>query len=110
MARTNVTQQATTEALDMLRTHFPAGSTIYTILRNVSRSGMSRVISVVAMTPDGPRFLSYQAAQVLGMSCTNKGEAGVKVGGCGMDMGFHLAYNLSHLLHGDGYACSHRWL
>lgn len=98
------------DTLDILRQHFPAGSTIYTICRNVSRSGMSRVISVVALTPDGPRFLNYPAAAVLGWPVTDRGESGVKVTGCGMDMGFHLAYSLSHALHGDGYACSHRWL
>lgn len=108
MPRTTTTEK--TDALNTLREYFPKGSTIYTILRSVSRSGMSRVISVVAITPDGPRFLSYHTAQVLDMKCTTKGDAGVKVGGCGMDMGFHVAYNLSYVLHGDGYACNHRWL
>ena len=98
------------DALAVLREHLPAGSTIYTILRSVSRSGMLRVISVVALTPNGPRFLSYQTAAVLGIPCTDKGEAGVKVRGCGMDMGFHVAYEISKAMHGDGYACSHRWL
>lgn len=98
------------DTLDILRQHFPKGSTIYTVLRSVSRSGMSRVISVVALTPDGPRFLSYQTAAVLGIPCTDKGEAGVKVRGCGMDMGFHVAYELSKAIYTDGYACSHRWL
>jgi hypothetical protein len=98
------------DTLDILREHFPAGSTIYTICRHVSRSGMSRVISVIAITQDGPSYLSYQAAAALGWPCTDKGETGVKVGGCGMDMGFHLAYSLSHVLYGDGYALKHRWL
>lgn len=98
------------DTLDMLREHFPKGSTIYTILRSVSRSGMSRVISVVAITPDGPRFLSYAAAAVLGWPVTDKGESGIKVQGCGMDMGYHVAHTLSSILHGDGYACNHRWL
>jgi hypothetical protein len=78
--------QEKADAIATLREHFPAGSTIYTILRRVSRSGMMRVISVVAITPDGPRFLSYRAAQALGMTCTKTGEVGLKVGGCGMDM------------------------
>ena len=30
---------------------------------------------------------------------------GVKVGGAGMDMGFHLVYVLSRELYGSGYQC-----
>jgi len=100
----------TPDTLDTLRKYFPPGSTIYTICRSVSRSGMSRVISVVALTPDGPRFLSYHVGALLKWPVTERGESGVKVRGCGMDMGFHVAYTLSHALHGNGYACSHRWL
>ena len=100
----------TPDTLATLREHFPPGSTIYTICRSVSRSGMSRVISVVAITPDGPRFLSYHVGALLKWPVTDRGESGVKVQGCGMDMGLHVAYTLSHALHGNGYACSHRWL
>jgi hypothetical protein len=35
---------------------------------------------------------------------------GVKVDGCGMDMGFHLIYTMSQVVHGDGYAVSQRWV
>lgn len=36
------------EAIERLRGIFPVGSTVYTILRHVSRSGMQRSISVMA--------------------------------------------------------------
>jgi hypothetical protein len=29
----------------------------------------------------------------------------IVIGGCGMDMGFHLVYELSHVLYASGYAC-----
>ena len=34
----------------------------------------------------------------------------VGVGGCGMDMGFHLVYTLSRELFDDGYYVKHEWL
>ena len=34
----------------------------------------------------------------------------VFVGGCGMDMGFHLVYTLSSVLYDDGYAIKQEWL
>lgn len=97
-----------------LREAFPSGSTAYTILRHCSRSGMSRLISVVAIRPDGELWhLDRAAAAVLGWPCKGNGE-GVTVGGCGMDMGFHLVYSMSAAIHGrgdrGGYAVRQRWL
>lgn len=105
------------EQLDHLRQWYPKGSTVYTVLRHVSKSGMSRVIGLVAIDPDYAgttnepivRFPNYAAATVLGMKEDRQRE-GVKVQGGGMDMGFHLAYNLGQVLYGDGYALKHRWL
>ena len=81
------------------------GDTIYTVLRHVSRSGMSRSISVVVHTPEGPQDFSWAAARVLGASFDRRND-GVKVSGCGMDMGFHLVYSLSWAIFGpQGFAC-----
>lgn len=101
-----------------LRKWFPKGSTIYTILRSVSSSGMSRCISIICINPDeagtGTRWIShpnYAVSKVLGLSLVTKnGTASVRVNGCGMDMGFHLANSLGYALYGDGYALKHEWL
>lgn len=83
------------------------GDTIYTILRHRSSSGMSRVIDLKVIAKDTkesePRIMhiGYNAAIVLGLSYDTDRE-GVKVGGCGMDMGFHLVYSLGSLLFGRG--------
>lgn len=119
-------------ALAELRALCPPGTTVYTILRSVSRSGMTRVITPFILDPvDGKpisivRFvrpiLNYPTAEALG-------HVGLKVGGCGMDMGFHLVNALSYALHGHthpevaqhmalkpgdlerpGYTLNHRWL
>ena len=84
---------------------------LYTILRHVSASGMSRSISVhyFDLEYGDMRQLNYDCALLLGLSLDEKHE-GVKVQGCGMDMGFSLIYDLSSKLLEDGYAISQRWL
>ena len=53
-------------ALDILRKAAPRGSTIYTILRMTSRSGMKRVIALVVIGRDRKPFrLDYSASVVL---------------------------------------------
>ena len=87
------------------------GDTVYTILRHCSASGMSRRIDLYTFQDNKPVYLS-------GLYATMQGEEpprdGYKVGGCGMDMGFHLVYTLSSLLYGSadrgGYDLKHEWL
>ena len=105
-----ISKQDRDESIALLREQFPKGSTVWTILANVSRSGMMRHIRVLSLSPDGPRYWSYHAARALGWPLTTKGEDAVKVSGCGMDMGFHLADSLSRTLYGDGQSLNHRWL
>ena len=80
------------------------GDTVYTILRHVSRSGVSRVIDLLVMSEGSPRSISGYAAEV----CNNKLDRdrwGVKISGAGMDMGFALVYELSYNLFRDGFTC-----
>ena len=93
-----------------LREWFPKGSTVYTILRHVSRTGMQRVIGVVSIAPssrwaDGVvvRHPNYATSEVLRVRLDKKRE-GVVIGGCGMNMGFALVNNLSCALHHE-YDC-----
>lgn len=102
------------------------GDTVHTILRHVSSSGMSRRISVIANTRQGPCDISGHVAELLDMR-RNDRDGALVVGGCGMDMGFHVVYNLGLSLwpkgtaepHGTrngqpdndgGYALKQRWL
>lgn len=121
------------EALRYLRKILRPGDTVYTILRHVSSSGMSRRIDLYAIRKNQPVYLSGYAGRVLGIS-RHPSKEGLNVSGCGMDMGFHLVYELSYALfpkgfipakagqHGrngtpdteldkdGGYALQHRWL
>jgi hypothetical protein len=98
---TNATDQERTEAIEELRAMFPVGSTVSTILRHTSKSGMSRAISVV-----GPHLgdVSYLVAKA-GVAKLDSRHVGLKMGGCGMDMGFALVYGLSRTLYADGFKC-----
>ena len=94
---------------EVLLTYFPKGSTVWLVIRKVSRSGMYRNISVHAIQNNEIRWLSYHVANVLDWTYKDKTNS-VGVGGCGMDMGFHLVYTLSNVLYDDGYAIKQSWL
>ena len=126
MSKLTKSQQADRDdAIKDLRKLLRPGQTVYTIIRNVSRSGMCRHISL-AITRKGEIVgLDSLASRALGY---RRGKHdGLVVGGCGMDMGFHLVYNLGRKLWPDGtktphgrrngepdrdggYALKHRWL
>lgn len=145
------------DAIRELKRLIKPGQTIYTILKHVSRSGMSRVIDVVIpyryyedeypLKPENERVypaecdysaepkrvfkglkcrsISWLVGRACGYRCDDRG--GLKVGGCGMDMGFHVVYRLGSTMwpegtskpHGTrngepdtdgGYALKHEWI
>ena len=96
------------KAEEWLKEWFPKGSTAHTTVVHVARSGMSRHIKVFAISGERIQNISRFVADYLGLRYTNK-EA-VFVGGCGMDMGFHLIYTLSSRLYDDGYAIKQDWV
>jgi len=113
---------ATKEAISALKKRLKPGQTIYTILRKVSKSGMLRHISVCIATrnPKGQPFISditWHVARALQDYSDFPQDHGMKVSGCGMDMGFHIVYGLSRTLFtkiGDkadsGYILKQQWL
>lgn len=101
------------------------GDTVYTALKHVSRSGMMRHIQLKIIRDGDICDITYHAARVMGDSIAKDG--GIRVSGCGMDMGFALVYNLGRVLwphgtpepHGTrngepdndgGYALNQRWV
>jgi len=84
---------------------------LFVIARHVSSSGMSRRLSLHVFRNGSPLQLSYNASIALGYRYRyHDRDSAVVMGGCGMDMGFALVYELSHALYGDGYLLKHRWL
>ena len=73
---------------------------------------MLRVIDMVFVDREGrivrvPPYLTEEAGFVYKFDAK---RGGWKISGAGMDMGFELVYKLGYLVHGDGYAFTHRWL
>jgi hypothetical protein len=93
-------EQARKELLEELN----PGDTVYTVLRHVSNSGMLRTIDLYVFKNNEPRYLSYWVAQLLDRKLSDAHQ-GVKIEGCGMDMGFSLVHSLSYALFGNGYQC-----
>lgn len=87
-------------AVERLREWIKPGDTVQTILRHVSRSGMSRAISPVVNGQD----ISFWVARACDYTINQK-HGGLKVEGCGMDMGFDVVYQLSYQLFKDGFDC-----
>jgi hypothetical protein len=87
--------------------------TAYTILKSVSASGMSRTMKVVTSHEGQVIDLTWYVAKI-GICTLNEknGQRVLPVGGCGMDMGFHLVYSLGVALYGleGGYKISQEWL
>ena len=97
-------QQAQEEARATLRELLPPGSTIYTVLRHTSRSGMSRNIDCYVMQNGEPRWISRLVAKATGQHFNERAES-ITIGGCGMDMGFAIVYDLSYCLYPKGHDC-----
>lgn len=106
MTKAQAREQERQEAITQLREMVKPGDTLYTICRHVSRSGMSRRISVY--TADH-KMIDWLVCQATGMTLAK--HEGISVGGCGMDMGFHVVESLSSVLYGKyndvgiGYKC-----
>src|SRR3990172_2873899 len=98
---TKAERQAMQDATEKLREWIKPGDTVYTILRHVSRSGMQREIGIVLLKDGTDLHPNYLVAKALGER-VGKFDS-VIVGGCGMDMGFHLVYNLSRALFPAGF-------
>ena len=65
---------------------------------------MNRVIKVTAIQDGEPIWLSRLVSTAVGFTFNEKYED-LNVGGCGMDMGFEVVYQLSARLYPDGFGC-----
>lgn len=96
------------EAIESLRKMLKPGDTVYTVLKHVSRSGMSRKIDVYCILDGEPRWIAGYVGKAIDNPQSRKDwerSQGLTVSGCGMDMGFHIVYNLSRVLFPDGFEC-----
>ena len=108
------------------------GTKVYTNVTQVARSGMSRHITVHVVSPvtrkfdigghaDGTgssrtyeiRSITFHVARILGYK-RDAHTGALKVGGCGMDMGFAVVYELSAAMFRGkdraGYVLKQEWI
>jgi len=101
-----------------LKSLLNAGDTVYTMVRGVSASGMSRTMSLYIVKDNRLVNITYYAAHALEWPLTDKnGSRVMRVSGCGMDMGFHAVYTLSRVIFGStvpagdaGYSLKQEWI
>lgn len=107
------------EAKDRLASYYlKPGAKVYTVVRSVSSSGMSRTMSLYVVIDGQLCNITYHAAKALDYSLVDvNGSRVMRVGGCGMDMGFHAVYSLSAFLFRDlnldgdpGYLLKQEWI
>jgi hypothetical protein len=90
----------------------PEGTTIFTVLRHVSRSGATRVIDVavpVEMTDGRLDMVYLRSLPRIGRRLDRKRD-GFRISGGGMDFGAELVDDIGRAYHGDGRRFRHRWL
>ena len=112
--RTKAADTERDEAIARLREWIKPGDTVHTILDHVSSSGMSRAIRVVLIkTGDDGQPITLHPNHAVGKALglrhwTRQGrqQDALVLGGCGMDMGFHLVYSLASVLFRDSFTCT----
>lgn len=108
------------DAIQTLKEWLPKGSRVSTIVTHVSSSGMTRGIKCLAVVDGRVMDISFWVARAIQQPMHAKG--GVKMGGCGMDMGFACVYELATWLYSydpntgewtdpkAGYELKHEWV
>lgn len=89
--------------------------TLYTSLKHVSSSGISREMKV--LLADGGEIVDvtwYAGKLGVGTLKERNGQRVIRVNGGGMDMGFHVVYSISAMLYGyeerGAYTIRHEWI
>lgn len=110
---TKAQQSERDEYISKLRETLKPGDTLHTVLRHVSRSGMSRIIDVFHIYTDPKTgevrkdWLSYWISKACDMTFNDRrGQPeGIRIGGCGMDIGFEIVYTVGRALWPEGFKC-----
>lgn len=89
--------------------------TLYTNLKHVSSSGMSRDMKVLAVVKGEIVDVTWYVGKLgVGTLKERNGQRVIRVGGAGMDMGFHVVYTVSAILYGyeerGAYTIRHEWI
>ena len=123
MSTKRINETERNETRERLLALLPPGSTVYAVLRSVSRSGMQRTLDFYCIeTPDPdrcgdlaglranimesaprPRYLTGHIATMTGRRRNNAGA--LVISGCGFDAAWDVVMSLARALYPDGYTC-----
>lgn len=110
-------KQEQESAKEYLRSIFDAQGrpVAYTSLKWVSPNGMSRDMKVLVVVNNQILDITWYIAKLdIGTLKERTGQRVIRVGGCGMDMGFHVVYTLSAVLYGyqerGAYKINQEWI
>jgi hypothetical protein len=91
------------ESLAKLQAYLPIGSTVYTMVRHISASGMSKRISAFTVVNGEIVDIDYLLIRAE-LGKTRGDKQGLYVTGVNLSLEYHLVHNLGRTLHSDGYA------
>ena len=123
---TTATKTESAQSLEYLRKTLQPGAEVFTQVRHVSKSGMTRWLDVYTVIDGSIRNITWDVCAAADFTFCSRRHA-LKIEGCGMDMGFQAVYCLGLTLwpagtlepHGmrngepdtnGGYALRQRWL
>lgn len=110
MSRNKATEKEREEAIETLRKLLPPGSQVWSMVDRVSRSGMTRHVSLYGVSGGDIIWLTGYVATATGRRRHYGPRDTIVVGGCGFDAGDDLVRHLSHALYGSADALTHRRL
>lgn len=102
-----IDQAEKTTAQNKLTELLPKGTEVYTLVRSVSKSGMSRRISFFVVNDGKLEDIDWLLIRA-GIGKRRGHDNGLYVTGTGMDMCFGMVYDIGHTIHNDGYALTKR--
>lgn len=105
MGTKRISETERNETRERLLALLPPGSTVYAVLRSVSRSGMQRTLDLYAIDPTDatPRYLSGHVHALTGRRRNNAGA--LVISGCGFDAAWDVVMSLARALYPTGYRC-----
>ena len=105
MSLTKAQIAAREEARKSLLEILKPGDVVYTQLHHVSKSGMMRIISAKIARDSAILDITHDVSLVI-KSTRDAKYGGIKMGSCGMDMGFEVVYRLGRALWPEGFECA----
>ena len=108
-------EERATKSANVLKQHLSTGDRVWCNITKTAASGMSRRIRCyIPLNDDGtsdhkPTIydITWHVANVLDWPLN---DDGIRVDGCGMDMGFHLVSTMARSLFGDYKTLDRVWM